>query len=308
MLDGQQLTEFPSYFKFGSATAAYQVEGAWNVDGKGESIWDRLTHTQPSFINKNDNGDEAAKSYEYYKEDVKALKDAGMDFYRFSISWARVMSNGDSSSINEAGLKYYDNLIDELLANEIEPMVTMYHWDLPQALQQWGGFTNPVIVDYFVSYAELLFRRYADRVKVWATFNEPILICDSGYSSMSMAPLVNSPGIGVYLCSHHLLIAHAKVYDLYQKKYKQPGAKIGIVINCGYTWPLDPTKQGDVNAAARQLQFQCGFYTYPFFSKEGGYPPLVIENVDRRSKAEGRAWSRLPKMDDELKAFMKGTF
>lgn len=178
-----------------------------------------------------------------------------MDFYRFSISWSRVMSSGDSGTINEAGLQYYDNLIDELLLNEIEPMITMFHWDLPQALQEIGGMTNPLIVNYFEDYADLVFARYSDRVKYWSTFNEPIIICQHGYGNPDRAPFVYAPGVGNYLCSHHLLIAHAKIYELFHSKYQKEGNKLGIVISCGFSFPLDPNNPDDVAAAERALQF-----------------------------------------------------
>ena len=250
-----QLTQFPESFKFGSASASYQVEGAWDADGKGPNIWDDLCHQHPDYVNGRANGNDASKSYELYKEDVRLLKEAGMQFYRFSISWSRVMPKGDTATINEPGLRYYDNLINELIANGIEPMVTMYHWDLPSALQEWGGFTNPAIIDYFVDYANLLYSRYGDRVTKWLTFNEPSMVCDAGYGYGSFAPLIQSPGVGVYLCSHHLLIAHAKAYELYQAKYKRPNGKVGIVINCGMSWPKDSNSQQDKVAAETALQF-----------------------------------------------------
>lgn len=134
--------------------------------GRGESVWDDITHRYPEKVVDGLNGDVSANSYEFYKEDVKALVEAGMNFYRFSISWSRVLPTGDISSINELGLQYYDDLINELIRNKIEPMVTMYHWDLPQRLQQLGGMPNPIIVDYFEQYAKLLFERYADRVSI----------------------------------------------------------------------------------------------------------------------------------------------
>lgn len=134
--------------------------------GRGESVWDDITHRYPEKVVDGLNGDVSANSYELYKEDVKALVEAGMNFYRFSISWSRVLPTGDISSINELGLQYYDDLINELIRNKIEPMVTMYHWDLPQRLQQLGGMPNPIIVDYFEQYAKLLFERYADRVSI----------------------------------------------------------------------------------------------------------------------------------------------
>ena len=224
-----------------------------------------MCHQHPDYVNGRANGNDAAKSYELYKEDVRLLKEAGMQFYRFSISWSRVMPRGDTANINEAGLRYYDNLINELIANGIEPMVTMYHWDLPSALQEWGGFTNPAIIDYFVDYAELLFRRYGDRVKKWLTFNEPSMICDAGYGEGSFAPLVHSPGVGVYLCSHHLLIAHAKTYDLYKDRFKRPDTKLGIVINCGMTWPKDSNRPQDYVAAETSLQFAVSFLIAKIF-------------------------------------------
>lgn len=132
--------------------------------GRGESVWDDITHRFPEKVADRTNGDESANSYEFYKEDVKALVEAGVHFYRFSISWSRVLPTGDISSINELGLQYYDDLINELVKNKIEPMVTMYHWDMPQRLQSLGGMPNPLIVDYFEQYAKLLFERYSDRV------------------------------------------------------------------------------------------------------------------------------------------------
>lgn len=132
--------------------------------GKGESIWDRVCHTDPDKILDRSNADTAANSYKFYKEDVRALKEVGFKFYRFSISWPRILPNGSHTNINDLGLQYYDDLIDELLANDIQPIVTMFHWDLPQTLQDMGGMLNPVIVDYFVQYAKLLIEYFGDRV------------------------------------------------------------------------------------------------------------------------------------------------
>lgn len=178
-----------------------------------------------------------------------------MDFYRFSISWSRVMPNGDTSLLNEPGLQYYDNLIDELLTNGIEPLVTMYHWDLPQPLQELGGLANPDIVPYFVQYANVLFQRYGDRVRTWITINEPKIICELGYGSSVFAPLVNAPGIGVYLCSHHVLLANARIYELYQRRYKRYDGRVGITFNCDYSWPMVASNASHVAAADRSMQF-----------------------------------------------------
>lgn len=271
--------EFPVDFMFGCSSAAYQVEGAWKTDGKGENIWDRLTHYQPEVIYDRSNGDVAADSYNLYKEDVQALKRIGVssvmgtkcfenvlsdlyfqaNFYRFSVSWARILPDGDVSSLNELGLQYYDRLIDELLANDIQPMLTMYHWDLPQRLQELGGWANRYIVDYFEQYAGVLYERYADRVKFWNTFNEAALFCTSGFSA-GHAPRLWSPGVGEYLCHHHVILSHARAYHLYDDKYRARfGGKIGIALNSGHAWPRDANKQSDIEAAERSNEFQVNF-------------------------------------------------
>lgn len=156
---------FPETFKFGCSSSAYQTEGGWNADGKGETIWDRLVHDRHlNAVIDNSTGDVSANSYELHGEDVKAMQYIGVHFYRFSISWARIMPDGDISSLNEAGLSHYDTVIDELLANGIEPIITMYHMDLPQRLQNLGGWANRYIIEYFEQYAKVLFERYGDRV------------------------------------------------------------------------------------------------------------------------------------------------
>jgi beta-glucosidase/6-phospho-beta-glucosidase/beta-galactosidase len=191
-----------------------------NLD-KGESIWDRATHQFPDFVSDLSNGDEACDSYNNYKRDVEMLVELGVDFYRFSISWPRLIPSGIVSKVSEDGFKYYDNLINELLANNIEPVPTLYHWDLPQGLQELGGWTNPVIADYFEDYANLAYMLYGDRVKTWLTFNEPQVFCYQGYGNASKAPMLNYTGIGEYLCGHTVLIAHAKAYRLYNDVYKK---------------------------------------------------------------------------------------
>ncbi|XKL62633.1 hypothetical protein PGB90_002466 [Kerria lacca] len=219
----------PSDIMFACSTASYQVEGAWNIDGKGENIWDRLTHTNPNFVSNKDNGDIACDSYHLYKEDVKLIKDIGFDMYRFSISWARILPNGDLTSINDAGIGYYHNLIDELLESGIKPMVTMYHWDLPQKLQDIGGWMNSLIVDYIEDYADLLFKLYGDKVKWWITINEPSEIID-GYSSDRYAPDLNLDSPANYIVGHNILKAHAKIFRLYNTKYRSKQQGIFITL------------------------------------------------------------------------------
>ncbi|KAJ8879138.1 hypothetical protein PR048_019744 [Dryococelus australis] len=218
---------FPDGFMFGAGSAAYQIEGAWNTSGKGESIWDRLIHTRQETDPTAEAGDIAADSYHHYKEDVQAAKDLGLNFYRFSVSWSRILPKGDVSYINQDGIDYYNNLINELKKNNIEPLVTMYHWDLPQHLQDLGGLANDVIIDYFEDYARLLFTNFGDRVKWWATFNEPLSFV-SGYTSTWFAPGVNAPGVGGYLVGHNVLKAHARVYHLYDKHFRSQQEVSGL--------------------------------------------------------------------------------
>lgn len=187
--------------------------------GKGENIWDHLTHNFNEQVLDGSNGDVACDSYHNYLRDAEMVAELGASFYRFSISWARIMPDGLVNNINKVGLDYYDNLINALLQNGVEPMVTMYHWDLPQSLQNIGGWVNPKIVDIFRDYAKVLFENYGDRVKVWTTFNEPGVICKLGYGG-SFAPRLEMSGLADYQCSHNLLKAHASVYHLYNDQYR----------------------------------------------------------------------------------------
>ncbi|XP_067010247.2 myrosinase 1 [Anabrus simplex] len=298
---------FPQDFLFGSATAAYQVEGAWNEDGKGESIWDRMLHEHPDYVRDRQNGDVSANSYHLYKDDVKALKELGAHFYRFSIAWTRIMPTGEAHKINQPGIDYYNNLINELLANGIQPMVTMYHWDLPQWLQDLGGWTNPIMVDYFEDYARFLFERYGDRVKWWFTFNEPSVFAAGYATERQMAPSLNKPGVGDYLASHHVLIAHARAYHLYDKHYRptQQG-KVSIALMSNWYEPRSDSTE-DIAASDRAMQFSIGLYAHPIFSSAGDYPAIVRELVDKNSKAEGRPRSRLPVFSKDMIEYIKGT-
>ncbi|KAK9687259.1 Glycosyl hydrolase family 1 [Popillia japonica] len=298
---------FPNNFKFGVATAAYQVEGAWNTGGKGENIWDHMTHTNPSSILDRSNGDIACDSYHKIKEDVRLLKNLGVDFYRFSISWSRILPSGKTDHINPDGIRYYNELIDELLANDIKPFVTMHHYDLPQPLQEEeGGFLNLKLADYFEDYADVLYKNFGDRVRDWTTFNQPTLICFLGYSGEFIAPMITRKD-GGYLCGHTLLIAHAKAYHLYNKRYRasQKG-RIGIVQNIFWFEPRTNNIE-DLQAAEAANEFNFGWFANPIFSKEGDYPQIMKENIEYASKQEALPKSRLPEFTQEEIELIKGS-
>ncbi|XP_059161912.1 uncharacterized protein LOC131944999 [Physella acuta] len=297
--------QFPGDFAWSTATASYQIEGAWNTDGKGPSIWDTWAHAGK--IDHNETGDVACDSYHKYKEDVQLLKNLGVTHYRFSISWPRVMSDGTLNTVNEPGIQYYNNVIDELLANNIQPMVTLYHWDLPQALEDKGGWLNKSIQDDFAEYSRLCFQRFGDRVKKWITFNEPPIVTIMGYGDGTSAPGHRDPGRGGYISGYNLIVAHAKAYRLYQQEFKatQKG-EVGITINQGWPEPLDPLSLDDIKASERSISFYGGWFAHPIFV-DGDYPPEMKRRVLERSLAQGLSESRLPEFTDQEKQIINGS-
>ncbi|KAJ1520157.1 hypothetical protein ONE63_004373 [Megalurothrips usitatus] len=299
---------FPPGFVFGCATASYQVEGAWNESGKGENIWDRMVHADAGSVLDGSTGDVACDSYHKYREDVALLKSLGVDSYRFSLSWSRLLPDGYTRRVNKAGVEYYSNLIDELLSKGIRPMVTLYHWDLPQPLQELGGWPNPLLADFYVDYADLAFRLFGDKVKHWLTFNEPYETCTSGYGLGLAAPRVALDGVGDYLCAHTILRAHARAYHLYRRKYAagQQG-KVGITLNSEWFEPKNSSSEEDVLAAERAIQFKLGWFAHPIFSEAGDYPPVMRERVMANSLAQGLARSRLPAFSPAEVAALKGS-
>src|SRR4029077_2622045 len=198
-------TGFPAGFLWGTATSAYQIEGSPLADGAGPSIWHRFAHT-PGRTHNGDTGDVACDHYRRFQDDVALMQQLGLNAYRFSISWSRILPAG-KGTVNPRGLAFYDRLVDALLERGIEPAVTLYHWDLPQALDDAGGWLNPEIAGWFVDYARVVFRALGDRVPLWATLNEPWVVADGGYLHGTLAPghrsLVETPRV-----SHNLLRAH----------------------------------------------------------------------------------------------------
>nr|XP_003478769.1 lactase-phlorizin hydrolase [Cavia porcellus] len=300
--------EFPKGFSWSAATAAYQIEGAWRADGKGLSIWDTYSHT-PLRIENDDIGDVACDSYHKIAEDVAALRNLGVSHYRFSISWTRILPDGTTKYINEPGLNFYVRFIDALLAANIKPQVTLYHWDLPQALQDIGGWENETIVQRFKEYADVLFRRLGDKVKFWITLNEPFVIAYQGYSTGVAAPgISNRPGTAPYIAGHNLLKAHAEAWHLYNDVYRaSQGGTISISINSDWAEPRNPSNQKDVEAARRYVEFMGGWFAHPIF-KNGDYSDVMKTRIRDRSLAEGLNKSRLPEFTESEKRRINGTY
>ncbi|XP_027839752.2 myrosinase 1-like isoform X2 [Aphis gossypii] len=251
--------QFPGEFMLGTASSAYQIEGAWNDDGKTESIWDRIAHTKQELFmdelesdetNSSNNvdmisentflciskgipmyrikykqghtaitGDIACNSYYKVDEDVELLKELKVQSYRFSLSWPRILPRGEDSYVNPAGVQYYNRLIDKLIENNITPIVTIYHWDLPQCIQDLGGWCNKQIIEFFTLYVRVVFRTFGDRVKYWITINEPYLVSES-YGNISGAPALSKSGFGDYLAIHHTILAHATAYHIYNREFR----------------------------------------------------------------------------------------
>ncbi|XP_045765371.1 myrosinase 1-like [Maniola jurtina] len=299
---------FPDNFIFGVATAAFQIEGGWNEDGKGESMWDTYLHKHPNFTLDHTNGDVATDSYHKYKQDIIMIQSLGVNYYRMSLSWPRILPNGTDHYINKAGVRYYRKLMLELIKANITPVVTLFHWDMPTALMDLGGWTNPKMVDYFEDYARVVFSLFGDIVKTWTTMNELHVHCYNGYDLKNFVPAMQSHGVGVYLCSHYMLLAHARAYHLYDKEFrpKQKG-KIGLTLDVFYPEPKDSNNKEDVEAAERYIQMHLGLYAHPVYSKEGDYPLLVRERIDNMSRIQGYPRSRLPVFTPEEVEMVRGT-
>lgn len=298
---------FPDDFIWGFATAAYQIEGAYNEDGKGQNIWDTFSHQNPSPIKDNSTGDVACDSYHKYKEDVQLLKKAGADYYRFSVSWARVLPTGRlADGVNPKGMEYYSNLIDELIANGIEPMITFYHWDLPQTLQDVGGWTNETIVQHFGDYTRLLYGNFGNRVKRWITFNEAWVFCVQGYGDGQHAPGIINISTEPYQCIHNVLKSHGTAYRIYDGEFRavQQG-QVGITLDATWYEPKNASDPADVEAAERTMVFRHGWLAFPIYF--GDYPEIMRSTIDFKSVMEGRNESRLPRFDDHWKQVIHGS-
>uniref|UniRef100_A0A452H608 Lactase n=1 Tax=Gopherus agassizii TaxID=38772 RepID=A0A452H608_9SAUR len=292
----------PDDFTWGMSSFTYQIEGGCDEDGKGPSIWDNFTHI-PGNVKNNETGDIAFDSYnKLLEKDLASLRALQVSHYRFSISWPCVLPDGTTKHVNEAGLNYYERLIDALLASNIKPQVTIYHWDLLQALQNVGEWENETIVQRFKEYAELLFQRLGDKVKFWLTINEHYVIANLGYGIFAR------PGKAPYIVGHNLIKAHAEVWHLYNETYHpKQGGLISITINSDWAEPRNPNKQEDIDAARRYVQFYGGWFARPIF-KNGDYNEVMKTRIWERSLAQGLSTSRLPEFTESEQQSIKGTF
>lgn len=262
---------FPEGFLFGAATAAYQIEGAAFEDGRTASIWDAFSRVPGAVIGA-DNGDVACDHYHRFRDDVALMKDLGLDTYRFSVSWSRVRPDG--GPVNRKGLDFYERLVDELRANDILPWLTLYHWDLPQAIEEKGGWTVRSTSEQFLEYALSVHDVLGDRVQNWTTLNEPWCSSFLSYTAGIHAPGRYSATDGV-LAAHHLLLGHGAVVR--ELRERDADLRLGITLNLTVADAVDPTDAADADAARRiDGQFNRWFLD-PIF--RGEYPADVIEDI-----------------------------
>lgn len=264
---------FPDNFIWGAATASYQIEGAWNKHGKGESTWDRFTHT-PGNIKNNDTGDVADDHYRLWKKDIALMKKIGLRAYRFSISWPRLLPAG-RGKVNQKGLDFYSRLVDGLLEAGITPFVTLNHWDIPQALEDEGGWAVRSTAEAFVDYTNIVSRTLGDRVTNWITHNEPAVVAWLGYETG-----VHAPGIKDYpkavRVAHHLLVSHGWAISVIKRN--SPGAEVGITLNIG--WKTSASN----SAADRKITREDDGKWFRWFADPvygRGYPSDVVEYFTR---------------------------
>jgi beta-glucosidase len=260
--------QFPKGFLWGAATAAHQIEGSPLADGAGPSIWTRFAHT-PGMTLNGDNGDVACDHYRRWQDDVKLMRDLGLQAYRFSVSWSRILPEG-TGRVNQAGLDFYSRLVDALLENGIEPLLTLYHWDLPAALDDKGGWLNRDCADWFAEYGRVLYRALDGRVKKWVTLNEPWVITDGGYLHGALAPGHRSK-YEAPIASHNLMRAHGAAVHAYRAEGKH---EIGLVVNIEPKYPASESP-ADQAATQRAHAYMNEQYLHPALL--GRYPPELKE-------------------------------
>jgi beta-glucosidase len=262
-------TAFPADFVWGASTASYQIEGAAREDGRGESVWDRFSAT-PGKVRGGDTGEIACDFYHRYRDDVQLMRELGLDAFRFSIAWPRVLPAG-RGNVNAAGLDFYDRLVDSLLEHEIEPFATLFHWDTPQALEDAGGWPARATAEAFVEYVQIVVGRLGDRVRFWTTHNEPWVHAWIGHAWGEHAPGRTSEADAV-AAAHHLLLSHGWAVDAIREA--SPGAQVGISLNLHHAYPHSSSPEDE--AAAWQIDGEGNrWFLDPIF--RGAYPADLLE-------------------------------
>jgi beta-glucosidase len=261
---------FPDNFLWGTATSSYQIEGAPQEDGKGESIWDRFSHT-PGKVIDGSNGDVACDHYHRWADDIGLMKSLGLKAYRFSIAWPRILPNG-TGDVNQAGLDFYSRLVDGLLEAGIIPFATLYHWDLPQVLQDRGGWPARATVDAFVEYADVISRALGDRVKNWITHNEPWCVSFLSHQIGEHAPGWKDNWGAAFRAAHHVLLSHGRAVPVIRGN--SAGSEVGITLN--FTVAEPATRSGPDQVAARWADgYSNRWFVDPVYGR--GYPADMVE-------------------------------
>lgn len=273
-------SHFPPEFLWGVATAAYQIEGAWNEGGRGPSIWDTFSHTPGKILN-GDNGDGAVDHYHRYEEDIALLADLGVDAYRFSISWSRLLPDG-VGEVNPAGVDFYRKLCAALHERGITPVATLYHWDLPQSLQDRGGWLAPDSVEWFAAYAGTAKGELGDLIQIWSTLNEPWCSAFLGHSAGEHAPGMTDPG-SAFMAAHHLLLAHHEAIRTMRETNARNDDQLGIVLNLIPSWPADESPES-ARAAEGVDAIQNRLFLGAVF--DGVYPDEVLRYHERWGVAD----------------------
>ncbi len=266
----------PDTFVWGASTSAFQIEGGRHQDGKGESIWDRFSDTG----RMPDSGDITCDHFHRWREDVALMADLGINAYRFSTAWTRIIPNG-LGDVNEAGLSFYSNLIDELIKNGITPWLTLYHWDLPQGLQDQGGWLNRDTIDAFVRYADVVSEAFGDRVKNWITQNEPWVAAHHGHAEGVFAPGIADFGSAL-VAGHNILVSHGRAVPVIRAN--SSSAQVGIALDCRPSHPASD-EPGDVTAEQTYDGFRNRWFFDPVFGK--GYPEDTVAVVHERGVFRG---------------------
>ena len=280
----QSPIQFPKDFLWGCATSAYQIEGSPLADGAGPSVWHRFSHT-PGRVQDGDTADVTCDHYRRWQSDVDLMHSLGLNSYRFSIAWGRVLPEG-TGRINAAGLDFYERLVDRLLSRGIQPMVTLFHWDLPAALDDRGGWLNRDIANWFAEYANVVFRRLDDRVNYWTTLNEPWVVADGGYMHGVLAPghrnIFEAPR-----AAHHLMMAHGAAVQAYRAVGRN---KIGLVVNIE---PKYAASQSDADQAATRR-------AEAYMNRQYLEPALLGSYPEELHEVFGEAWPKWPDADLKL--------